>query len=57
MIWLHVVLSQGVALKTISETLGHSTTRMTEEVYLHVFDTMRQAAADSMDGVLMASSN
>jgi integrase len=41
-----------VALRTISETLGHPSLRMTEEVYLHVFDGMRRAAADSMDGVL-----
>ena len=50
-----MLLSQGVALKTVPETLGHSTTRMTLEVDLHVFDSMRKAAADSMDGVLIAS--
>ncbi len=48
---------KGVVLKTIYETPEHSTTRMTEGDNLHVFDTMRQAAADGMDGVLMASSS
>ena len=47
--------SQGGAVKTILESTEHSTTRMTKEVYLHVFDTTCQAAADSMDGVLMQS--
>jgi integrase len=47
-----LLLAQGVPVKTISELLGHSTTRMTLDVYAHVLETMKQEAADSMDAVL-----
>ena len=47
-----MLLSQGVAVKTISEVLGHSNTRMTLDVYSHVLGTMRQEAADRMDTLL-----
>jgi integrase len=47
-----LLLAQGVPVKMISELLGHSTTRMTLDVYAHVLETMKQEAADSMDAVL-----
>jgi integrase len=47
-----MMLSQGVAIKTISEMLGHSNTRMTLDVYSHVLGTMRQEAAEQMDALL-----
>jgi integrase len=48
-----MLLSQGVDVKTISDLLGHSTTRMTLEVYSHVLNSMRTEAADQMDHLLI----
>ena len=39
-------------IKVISEMLGHSTTKMTLEVYGHVMDSMRQEAANQMDTLM-----
>jgi integrase len=47
-----MLLSQGVDIKTISGVLGHSTTRMTMDVYAHVLDSMKVGAAKEIDRLL-----
>lgn len=42
----------GVPTKTISELMGHSSTRVTEDVYLHVQKQAGRDAAAVMEGVL-----
>lgn len=42
----------GVQTKTISELMGHSSTRVTEDVYLHVQKQAARDAAKVMEGVL-----
>ncbi len=42
----------GVPTKTIAEILGHSSTRVTEDVYVHVQQQARREAAQIMQGVL-----
>ena len=46
------LISQEVDIKSISDLLGHSTTRMTLDVYSHIIDFMRSRAADKMDKLL-----
>ncbi len=43
-----LMLAQGVKLQVVSEVLGHSSIRMTADVYGHVLAPDRQAAADAM---------
>lgn len=47
-----LLLAQGVPVKMVSEILGHSGSRITLDVYGHVFDQTRQQAADRMDELL-----
>lgn len=47
-----MLLAQGVPLKTISETLGHSSIRVTADVYAHLADEARAAAADAAEAAL-----
>jgi integrase len=47
-----LLLAQGVPVKMVSEILGHSGSRITLDVYGHVFDSTRQQAADRMDDLL-----
>jgi len=51
-----LMLAQGVKLQVVSEVLGHSSIRMTADVYGHVLAPDRQAAADAM-GLLLWSEN
>jgi integrase len=44
-----LLLAQGVPVKMVSEILGHSGSRITLDVYGHIFDQTRQQAADQMD--------
>lgn len=44
-----ILLAQGVPLKTVSEMLGHSSIRITSDVYGHLLAPARQEAADAMD--------
>ena len=46
------MLAQGVKLQVVSEVLGHASIRMTADVYGHILDPDRQAAADAMGSVL-----
>ncbi len=47
-----LMLAEGVAVRTIMETLGHSTISMTLDTYAHVMQTTLREAADRMDDVL-----
>lgn len=47
-----LLIAQGVPLKTISEMLGHSSIRVTADVYGHLLDDARAEAATAMEGVL-----
>jgi integrase len=47
-----LLLAQGVPLKLISETLGHSSIVVTADVYGHLLDDARAAAAAAMDRAL-----
>ncbi|WP_370082941.1 tyrosine-type recombinase/integrase [Streptacidiphilus sp. MAP12-16] len=47
-----LLLAEGVAVRTIMETLGHSNISMTLDTYAHVMETTLQEAATRMDAVL-----
>lgn len=47
-----LLIAQGVPLKLVSETLGHSSVRITADVYGHLFDEARSEAADAMTAAL-----
>ena len=47
-----LMLAHGVKLQVVSEVLGHSSIRMTADVYGHILDPDREAAADTMAAVL-----
>jgi len=46
------LFANGVPTKVIAEVLGHSATRITEEIYIHVQARATQHAADVMDRAL-----
>lgn len=50
-----LLIAQGVPLKTISEVLGHSSIRITADVYGHLLDEAGMAAADAMTNALWAT--
>jgi integrase len=45
-------MSLGIDLKIISEILGHSSVRITGDVYTHVSLEMQRPAAQAMDTLL-----
>jgi integrase len=47
-----LLIAQGVPLKTISEMLGHSSIRVTADVYGHLFDDARAEVATAMESAL-----
>ncbi len=47
-----ILLMMGENPKVVSERLGHSTTRLTMDVYSHVLPTMQQQASDRLGNVL-----
>lgn len=47
-----LMLANGVPLKVVSETLGHSTIAITADVYAHVTPDLRREAAAAMDRAL-----
>jgi integrase len=47
-----LMLAQGVKLQVVSEVLGHSSIRMTADVYGHILAPDREAAAKAMDSIL-----
>jgi len=46
------MLSEGVPLKTVQDTLGHSTMRLTADTYGHLMPGDDQRAADAIDRAL-----
>ena len=49
--------AQGVPLKVISEILGHSDIRLTQNLYQHVYAEGKRAAAGAMDTLLNSLAN
>ena len=47
-----LMLAQGVKLQVVSEVLGHSSIRMTADVYGHILDPDRESAAQAIAGAL-----
>ncbi|WP_033820901.1 tyrosine-type recombinase/integrase [Kitasatospora sp. MBT63] len=47
-----LMLAEGVGVRTIMETLGHSTITMTLDTYAHVMQSTLREAADRMDDAL-----
>ena len=47
-----LLAAQGVPIKTISEIIGHSDIRLTQNVYQHVFLSMKREAATAMENIL-----
>lgn len=47
-----LMLAQGVKLQVVSEVLGHSSIRLTADVYGHILAPDRQSAADAMSTAL-----
>lgn len=50
-----IMLAQGVPLHVVSEVLGHSSIYITKDVYGHLFEGDKRAAAQSMADVLFAT--
>lgn len=50
-----LLLAMNVPLKTVSETLGHSSIRVTADVYSHLLEPARTEAADAMTEALFGS--
>jgi integrase len=50
-----LMLSEGIPLKVVADVMGHSSVRMTADVYGHVLTPQRQEAADAMATVLWRS--
>ncbi len=46
------VLAQGTPLHVVSEVLGHASIAITKDVYGHLVEGDKRAAAESMTGVL-----
>jgi integrase len=49
-----VMLEQGVPLKVVTERLGHSSTRITADLYQHAGETMQADAAAKLGAVFLA---
>lgn len=47
-----LMLGAGVPLPVIAEILGHSTIRVTADLYAHVTPTLRREAADALSGAI-----
>jgi integrase len=47
-----LLLAQGVPLKVISEVLGHSSIRVTADIYAHIIEPAKTEAADAMASAL-----
>ena len=47
-----IMLAQGVPLEVVSETLGHTSIRITKDVYGHLLGAQRKHAADAMGAAL-----
>jgi integrase len=49
-----LLLAQGVPLKEISETLGHSSIRVTADLYAHLMEPARIAVAEAMQAAIFS---
>jgi integrase len=49
-----LLIDQGMELKDIAETLGHSQISTTSDLYGHMYQELRQEVADRMDAVFAA---
>ena len=47
-----IMLEEGVPMKVVSAQLGHSSTRITEDVYSHVTARLQQEAGAAIERVL-----
>jgi integrase len=47
-----LMLAMGVPMETLSATLSHRGTRVTDEAYAHVLPSMQRDAADKMGAFL-----
>jgi integrase len=47
-----LLLAQGVELKVVSELLGHSDIRITDDIYTHVLPSLKKQTIDLMDKIL-----
>ena len=47
-----MMLAAGVPLKVVSESLGHSSIRVTADIYAHVLDEARAEAASKLQALL-----
>lgn len=47
-----LLLGQNIPLEVVSETLGHSSIRITADIYGHLVEPARQEAAHTMDRAL-----
>jgi integrase len=47
-----LLLAQGISLKVVSELLGHSSIRVTADIYSHLLEPARQEAAEAMERAL-----
>lgn len=43
------LFEKGIDIKVISELLGHSTTEITYRIYVHVIDSLKEAAVEALD--------
>lgn len=50
------LLAAGVPIDVISRRLGHDTTQITEKVYLHVIQSLREKDADRLDAITLLGS-
>ena len=51
-----LLLAQGISLKVASEMLGHSSIRVTADIYSHLLEPARQEAAEAMENALWGQS-
>jgi hypothetical protein len=49
------MLAQGVPVEVVSETLKHTSIRITKDPYSHLFGAQHKHAADAMDAALWTS--
>ena len=49
------MLAQGTPLHVVSEVLGHASIAITKDVYGHLVEGDKRAAAESMSGVLFGA--
>jgi integrase len=49
------MLDQGIPLKVVAERLGHSSTRITADLYQHVSETMQDDAAAKLGAAFLGA--